>query len=418
MGGARSGLTNAMQKAASRGYLHTLRQVWVWEISEKALKAYKALHEDESQITEFMGDINEMAKTLNNTRMGSNTRTIFTVGTPCNKITKAMSCKPKGELIGPHVSPSNLMFTAAQAINDYARNSEGKGLVVIHEMTPAYSPAMELELDNLFGQKWEAKTGGASYNGHILAPRNRNYRIDPNIATNKEQTNIKIFQLRFTDGYRWPTLQEPLGSSDLPTIRTCIPSLIKRLHNPMGSNLGISDTVMLKSFQVQHEHNKDIRWMTPRHMGMLIGLKATDMDKLEKAFPCKGDIDTRLGKTRDDWKRENAEQWMSDAEFLSCGSKIFCQNCTELIEIIGSAWNIKSSEEVCDKALIALEEGRNCRIWPKTQPIHKCGNHCQLRKTKQQYDEMDKKRKYGSYEYGQSSSSGGHKEAEKKTRTI
>ena len=396
IGGGRRGLEEAMRRAWQRGFQHRLKMVVAWKTNEKAKERYKTMFKDDN--TKEMGCVEQMGATTGKMIISPNTRVITTIGTPCQMISKAIFHKKDNDYIGLHAPPSNLIWAAAEGVQRLMVGKNVERAAVVQEMTPAYAVEMEVELNEIFGKPWVARCGGHKWGGSVLAPRTRNFRIDPSIKVSETQHDAEVRDYCTEDGYVWPTERIVPGTSSLPTIRTCIPRLIRQEANKGEGSIGIGskDREMLKAFQVQYKADPaDVRWMKPEHMAALLGYKKEDITKMRQGAECKGKVDKRMGKTKQQWVEEGAERWLDTANFCECGQEVYCENCTDLIEMLGNTWCLKSAAEAVDMALQALENGQRVGLWPKAGKIHQCSSNCPMKKTKKQFDNGMKERMQG-----------------------
>ena len=283
-----------------------------------------------------MGNIENIEQIMRKIEITQNSRVIISISTLCTKITKASFHKRDEDYLGLHVATSNLIWKAASAVEEILKGTDGSRVAITQEMDEAYSDEMEEELDDLFGKAWTARWGGTKYQGHVMAPRTRRFRMDPGQIEQDQQLNTFPNEVNFEDGYCWLTEEHPPGSIKIQTVRTCIPGLIKRaLQNEKGVQGGYSRDRSLRSFRVQNRWDrKDRRWMKPRHMAQLMGFDEETIQIMSATHPCKGEIDGRLGKTRGDWVAGGAKELMQTETFgLSSDVSLFsirnlCQNHT------------------------------------------------------------------------------------------
>ena len=79
---------------------------------------------------------------------------------------------------------------------------------------------------------------------------------------------------------------------------------------------------------------------------------------MRQGAECLGAIGKTMGKTKQQWVDEGAAKWLDTAQFCECGREVYCENCTDLIEMLGNTRCLKSGAEADDMTLQALEKGK------------------------------------------------------------
>ena len=166
-------------------------------------------------------------------------------------------------------------------------------------------------------------------------------------------------------------------------VRACYPHLLKEVANNGGHFTW--DTAMAKSFRIQHTSTMHKRFMGPIHLGVILGMPRRLMDSLNAALPCEGEIDYKMGQTRE-WRKRPGRGFVPEEAFNPCGTRVLCGNCGKVARALGNSWSYPVAVEVVQHVLTAVGKGTPSRGFLKGHQIHKCGQNCPYKMTRKQYD--------------------------------
>ena len=119
-----------------------------YETNEEANRMARALGTKAQEI----GDISKWPERAKQLRAKEGTLFLVTGGTPCTKLTGLVRKWDSRARIGPHMTPSNLLFAAHEGIQVLQQNNRGKMICLTEQVVPAFEH-WEREIESMFGHK-------------------------------------------------------------------------------------------------------------------------------------------------------------------------------------------------------------------------------------------------------------------------
>lgn len=238
-----------------------------------------------------------------------------------------MNGKGTDKLIGPHASPSNLMFVWHQGLLRLSARFPHSKIMICFEMVVPYHDSVVAEISEYFGQaqRIEAHRFGG-------AVRTRDFYITPDIPTIMHQNITATYRL--PGGYRWPAPGSSVHIDHPPTITTYYP---KNLYNKNTQQLSNYELQTLRDLRVFHMDSGHIKYPGPVEVAHWLGLDASHIKILTQCFPCYGEVhDTS---TLSIPKLLQLHQQVDRSKVSNCGDKILCMPCMDCVTILARAWH-------------------------------------------------------------------------------
>ena len=168
---------------------------------------------------------------------------LVTGGTPRTKLTGLVRKWNTRARIGPHMTPSNLLFLAHEGIQALQQNNKGRIICLTEQVVPPFEH-WEREIEGMFGHKQKTTTdempGQAardrlffkSHSQEQLEKWNRRLWEE----TETEQQNNNVFFWKEDNGGKekwssWPHRDNAMERRP-PTMKTYYPTLVLRNGNP------------------------------------------------------------------------------------------------------------------------------------------------------------------------------------------
>ena len=366
----------------SRALLDVLAKLWDqnvkiayiqgyhYERDLPALRMHKVINRDNPLSSAHRSDVCMATKDAMYV-VDNRTKALFTLGSPCTKISKGtLLSKSSSEFVGPHVHPSSLVWSAQAAIINFAHiNSSNKAIITVAEMVPPAAQVWKQDLTIAFGTPNRLET-------HILeaAARSRDFYISP-------QTSIVTYPFSHRSAQRFPNedVWDPIDHNQLqpPTIRSIYPKLLQDVAQGSASQ---TDVRTVGQFRIRHKDGSH-GYAKPEHLAWWMGLPDNMIGRIVQEFPCEQEpIHHYLLQPRRNLHSKFATGF--DSAFSMCGQKVLCAQCTAAADLIGRAWNFDVAKAVLYAALSQAFTTSEPKFHDyRAIPPHHCSQECPMKVT-------------------------------------
>ena len=339
-----------------------------YEKDQSANRMYNVINQDNPLSSAHRSDVCFAAEDAMYVADNS-TRALFTLGSPCTKISKGtLMSKSASEYVGPHVFPSNLVWSAQAAIINFAHiNASNESVISIAEMVPPAAKTWKDDLCAAFGTPSRMET-------HYLeaAARDRDFYISPTTIVPPYPFTHRCAKT-FPNGDVW----DPVDHNQLqpPTVRSICPKLLQ--HVAQGS-ASASDTRTVGQFRIRCKDGST-RYAKPEHLAWWMGIPENMIGRISKEFQCEAEpIHHFLLRPRRTLHSKFATGY--ETSFSPCGHKILCNQCTLAADLIGRAWNYDVAKAVLYAALSQAFSAKDPTFHKfRAIPPHHCGQDCSLK---------------------------------------
>ena len=197
------------------------------------------------------------------------------------------------------------------------------------------------------------------------------------------------FQWRSQNEWKsWPHRNNYMEQKP-PTMKAYYPTLVMRNGNKGDFDaLAEWEKTFLNKMRV-HDSRGEGFYAGAQEVMTWMGLYEADIQKIRIEHPCEGRIDRLQGLSEESWK--NTMHGPTQEDYTLCGRKRFCTSCTNILKIMGNAWNVKTATDEIIKLLIATMKGEKPFDYQKMIK-HKCRDKCPHIETVQQARKKKMKR--------------------------
>ena len=289
-------------------------------------------------------------------------------GTPCKSVSFGARMNINRKSFGLHACPSNLWFTAYQAIHNISQAFKPTNRIIFVENVVPANDQDTQELDNTAGHRSEMHTtqkDGMKRKRFIWTsiPIAKPIQLDlplEHIQENKEwsyQSNVAF-----------------------PTLRAIFPSLFWRMAD-QDPTLSHQDKKTISNCFVLHQPSNTPRLPDIKLWMHMMGIDMISFRAIVDTLPCLGDVSIH--------PKPPAKSRMEP-----CGLNACCHNCSEILSHLGEAWNLRSSTERLTMTLKAFAELHITDTYEQTEysfkhvsfpysvEPHVCSNRCSKARSK------------------------------------
>ena len=327
------------------------------------------------------GSITQWPLIANKLRVGGETIVCSYGGPPCDKVSYGVLNCHELTFIGPHQSPSNLVFEWAEGLHRLAVNNGNDCIASLSEMVepaspkwlPDYAQLGEVHHTACHKVKWGAE-------------RNRLYMISPHAkikwVVDKEEPLL-------WDGAKWPAAY--CLERYPPVLRSILPVLmVKRLKGETKD----WENRQLDRMKVRYEGappGSQVRYASPLHWAQWLGWpKELAVEVIGQ--PCKKVIDDLMGLEKTHFASWVEAHRPPPTRFAQCGVRRFCETCEEKLKRLGQGWHIPSASLMLAHVIQKTADHRLRVAKHSFHPfdslkVHKCSSNCPLRITVKRFRE-------------------------------
>ena len=390
-------VTTVLDQLRSDGIECNLHKVHRFENDAMALKMASSLMEQSHKdLATEEGAVDEEKERNIVANISSDQIILRMSGTPCQSMSRGIMYKHAGATVGPHASPSNLMWQDLK--NTCNIVMMGAKLVSIKEQVQPAVETWKDELDDALG--FCTQQDGANYDG--CATRERLYYVSPKWPQSIDKTPRTRYVLHRARNtvefiikgiaYKWEG--GPTAEKCPPTIKAIYPEILARHADPQRTQpLEKGERSYLQKMQL-HSRRGEVVYAGPLQLAVWLGLTSFQAEAACKPFPCMDEIDDVCGQPRTFFSGRPLPQ---DIVFRPCQHLRLCHNCSEAAKLLGTAWCLPSACEVVYKtlcgAIMSMQDSAARTTWqgfPFYQPhlVHRCGPHCPEVQNKGQVDKL------------------------------
>jgi ribonuclease HI len=306
-------------------------------------------------------------------------------GTPCTKLIGLVKRWDANARVGPHMDPSNLMFLAHEGIQTIQKENEGRVMVVMEQVIPAFQH-WEDEIKARMGSAKRASTNkyrGQATRDRLFMKSHYNAELEEWEGPFEEEgeiTNTKgngFFWQTNEQWQRWPHSYSCMENKP-PTMKAYYPVLVMRQGNKGDYDAPVEwERVFLNKMRI-HDARSDGLYAGAEEVMTWMGLTQHEIRQIQDDHRCEKRIDRLQGLPESYWN--NKPNGPTQNDYTLCGGKRFCVPCANILRVMGNAWNIKTATDEIMKVIISMQNGDRAFDYKKVL-VHKCGIKCPLIET-------------------------------------
>ena len=334
-----------------------------------------------------MGSITEWPRIANKIRVSDTTLVATFGGSPCEKISYGALNGHDLNYIGPHQSPSNLIFDWVQGHKNLATGNSNSCVAAMTEMV---RPAVDewVQVFEQMGQISQVRCHEISFG----AQRNRMYITSPHISPkwSKQKQGSALW-----DGAKWPanyTLERYP-----PCLRSILPSLMIRRIQKKTAGWENEQLDLLKVRYTERSKGNQVVYASPQHWAQWLGWPKEIAVQIAGS-QCQEMIDDLVGKPPSYFQKWEEEHRPKESDFARCGVRRYCNQCETVIQRLGQGWHVPSAALYMANTIKEAADHKAGRTKATFQDFaglmtHTCPPNCSQRVTVQKVKTAQKQKR-------------------------